>query len=116
MRQERVFAIKLSSLYPLYVKKAESKSRSREEVDQIICWLTGYSRDGLRRQTGSENDLETFFAQAPKINPNASLIKGVVCGIRVEEIEHPLMQKIRYMDKLIDELAKGKALDKILRK
>ena len=116
MRQEKVFAIKFSSLYPLYVKKAESKNRSKEEVDQIICWLTGYTQEGLRHQVESENDLETFFAQAPEINPNVSLIKGVVCGIRVEEIEHPLMQKIRYMDKLIDELAKGKALDKILRK
>ena len=115
MRQEKVFAIKFSSLYPLYVKKAESKGRSREEVDQVICWLTGYSPEGLRHQIGSENDLEAFFAQAPGINPNASLIKGVVCGIRVEDIEHPLMQKIRYLDKLIDELAKGKVLDKILR-
>jgi len=115
MRQEKVFAIKFSSLYPLYVKKAESKNRSKEEVDQIICWLTGYTQEGLRHQIRSENDLETFFAQAPEINPNVSLIKGVVCGIRVEEIENPLMQKIRYLDKLIDELAKGKALDKILR-
>jgi len=116
MRQEKVFAIKFSSLYPLYVKKAESKGRSREEVDQVICWLTGYNPEGLRHQIGSENDLETFFAQAPEMNPNASLIKGVVCGIRVEEIEHPLMRKIRYLDKLVDELAKGKALEKILRK
>ena len=116
MRLEKVFAIKFSTLYPLYLKKAESKGRSREEVDRVICWLTGYSPEGLRKQIGSENDLETFFAQAPKFNPNASLIKGVVCGIRVEDIEHPLMQKIRYLDKLVDELAKGKALDKILRK
>lgn len=115
MRQDRVFNIKFSSLYPLYVKKAESKNRSREELDRIICWLTGYSQEGLRHQVGSENDLETFFAQAPAFHPNASLIKGVVCGVRVEEIENPLMQKIRYLDKLIDELAKGKALDKILR-
>ena len=115
MRQDKVFAIKLSSLYPLYVKKAESKNRSKEEVDQIICWLTGYTQEGLRHQIESGNDLETFFAQAPEINPKVSLIKGVVCGIRVEEIENPLMQKIRYLDKLIDELAKGKALDKILR-
>ncbi len=115
MRQERVFAIKFSSLYPLYVKKAESKNRSKEEVDQIICWLTGYSPEGLQDQIESENDLETFFAQAPEFNPKASLIRGVVCGIRVEEIENPLMQKIRYLDKLIDELAKGKAMTKILR-
>jgi hypothetical protein len=115
MHQDKVFKIKFSSVYPLYVKKAESKGRSKEEVDQVICWLTGYSQEGLRAQTGSDGDLETFFAQAPAMNPNASLIKGVVCGIRVEDIEHPLMQKIRYMDKLIDELAKGKALDKILR-
>lgn len=116
MRLDKVFAIKFSGLYPLYIKKAESKGRSKDEVDQVICWLTGYSPKGLQQQIGSENDLETFFAQAPKFNPNASLIKGVVCGIRVEDVEHPLMQKIRYLDKLIDELAKGKALDKILRK
>ncbi|HEU4339065.1 MAG TPA: DUF2200 domain-containing protein [Planctomycetota bacterium] len=115
MRQENVFAIKFSSLYPLYVKKAESKGRSKGELDQVICWLTGYSPEGLRRQIEAENDLEAFFAQAPAFNPNASLIKGVVCGVRVEEIENPLMRKIRYLDKLVDELAKGKALGKILR-
>ena len=115
MRPERVFAIKFSSLYPLYVKKAEAKKRSKEEVDRIICWLTGYTQAGLREQVGSENDLETFFAQAPGINANASLIKGVVCGVRVEEIEDPLTQKIRYLDKLIDELARGKTMEKILR-
>jgi hypothetical protein len=115
MRQEKVFAIKFSSLYPLYVKKAEAKGRSKEELDQVIRWLTGYSTEGLRRQIESESDLEAFFAQAPAFNPNASLIKGVVCGVRVEAIEHPLMQKIRYLDKLVDELAKGKALSKIQR-
>jgi hypothetical protein len=99
----------------MYVAKAESKGRSKAEVDEVIRWLTGYSADGLRGQIGSENDLEAFFAEAPAFNPNASLIKGVVCGIRVEDIEHPLMQKIRYLDKLVDELAKGKALEKILR-
>ena len=116
MRQDRVFQIKFSSLYPLYVRKAESKGRSKEELDRILCWLTGYSQQGLRHQLDIENDLEAFFAQAPAINPNSSLIKGVVCGIRVEDIEHPLMQKIRYMDKLVDELAKGKAMEKILRR
>ena len=115
MRQEKVFAIRFSSLYPLYLKKAESKQRSKQELDQVIRWLAGYSEEGLRQQIESDIDLEAFFAQAPAFNPNASLIKGVVCGIRVEDIEHPLMQKIRYLDKLVDELAKGKALDKILR-
>jgi hypothetical protein len=115
MRLEKVFAIRFSSVYPMYVKKAEAKARTKEEVDQVICWLTGYSPDELRQQAGSDNDLETFFADAPGLNPNASLIKGVVCGIRVEDVEHPLMRKIRYMDKLVDELAKGKAMGRILR-
>ena len=116
MRQDKVFAIKISKVYPLYLKKAESKGRSKAEVDQVIRWLTGYSPHGLEQQVAGDNDLETFFAQAPGMNPNAALIKGVVCGIRVEEIEDPLMQKIRYLDKLIDELAKGKSMEKILRK
>ena len=107
--------MKFSSVYPLYVQKAERKNRTKEEVDQIICWLTGYSQVELHRQIELESDIETFFAQAPLFNPNASLIKGVVCGVRVEDIEEPLMRKVRYLDKLIDELAKGKALDKILR-
>ena len=116
MARHRVFAMKFAGVYPLYVQKAERKGRTRAEVDQIICWLTGYDPEGLRRQIEQESDLETFFAQAPAIHPNSSLIKGVVCGIRVEEIEDPLMQKIRYLDKLIDELAKGKAMEKILRR
>lgn len=116
MPRNRVFALKFASVYPLYVQKAERKNRTREEVDQIICWLTGYSRAGLERQIEQESDLETFFAEAPALHPNSSLIEGVVCGIRVEEIEDPLMRKIRYMDKLIDELARGRAMEKILRK
>lgn len=115
MPTNRVFAIKFSSVYPLYVQKAERKDRTKAEVDQVIRWLTGYSQKELQQQIKQENDFETFFAQAPAMNPNCSLIKGVVCGIRVEEIEDPLMQKIRYLDKLIDELAKGKAMEKILR-
>lgn len=115
MPTNRVFAYKFANIYPLYVQKAERKNRTKEEVDQIICWLTGYDEAGLRRQIEQKNDLETFFAQSPRIHPNSALIKGVVCGVRVEEIEDPLMQKIRYLDKLIDELAKGKAMEKILR-
>jgi hypothetical protein len=115
MQKHRVFNIKFSKVYPLCVQKAEKKGRTKEEVDRIICWLTGYSRTELARQIAQESDLETFFAKAPAMNPAASLITGVVCGIRVEEIEDPLMRKIRYLDKLIDELAKGKPMEKILR-
>lgn len=116
MAEHRIFAMKFSDVYPLYVKKAERKNRSQQEVDQVICWLTGYDQAGLQHQIDAGNDLATFFAQAPAINPNCVLIKGSVCGVRVEDIEDPLMQKIRYLDKLIDELAKGKAIEKILRK
>ena len=115
MTKHRIFTTTFASVYPFYVQKAERKKRTKAEVDQIICWLTGYDQSGLRQQIDQENDFETFFAQAPTMHPNCSLIKGVVCGIRVEEIEEPLMQKIRYLDKLIDELAKGKAMEKILR-
>ena len=116
MRLEKVFAIKFSTVYPLYVKKVESKKRSKDELDQVICWLTGYSREGLEKQVESENDLEAFFAKAPALNPNVSKITGVICGYRIEEIKDPVIQKVRYLDKLIDELAKGKSMDKILRK
>jgi hypothetical protein len=115
MDNHRVFAMKFAKVYPLYVQKAERKNRTKEEVDQIICWLTGYDQAGLQQQIDQENDFETFFAQAPAFHPNSSLIKGVVCGIRVEEIQDPLMQRVRYLDKLIDELALGKAMEKILR-
>lgn len=116
MTQHRVYRMQFSRVYPMYVQKAERKNRTKEEVDQVICWLTGYSPAQLQRQLELENDFETFFAEAPAFNPNAALIKGVVCGVRVEEVEEPLMRKIRYLDKLVDELAKGKAMDKILRK
>jgi len=115
MPKHRIFTTAFSKVYPLYVQKAERKDRTKGEVDQIIRWLTGYSQAALEKQIKQQSDLETFFAQAPAIHPNASLIKGVVCGIRVEEVEDPLMQRIRYLDKLIDELAKGKAMEKILR-
>lgn len=115
MPRLNVYKLKFSTVYPLYVKKAERKNRTQEEVDQIICWLTGYDREGLEQQIEQESDFESFFAQAPGIHPNSALITGVVCGVRVEEIEDPLMQKIRFLDKLIDELAKGKKMEKILR-
>jgi len=115
MPQHNIFKMAFAKVYPLYVQKAERKGRTKEEVDRLICWLTGYDQKGLNLQLKQQNDFETFFAQAPAMHPNASLIKGVVCGVRVEEIEDPLMQKIRYLDKLVDELAKGKAMEKILR-
>jgi hypothetical protein len=115
MPRHPIFAMAFARVYPLYVQKAERKNRTKEEVDRVICWLTGYDRAGLRRQIERETDFEAFFAQAPALHPNTSLIKGVVCGVRVEDIEDPLMQKIRYLDKLIDELAKGKTMEKILR-
>ena len=115
MTNDRVFAMSFAGVYPHYVTKAESKGRTKEELDEVIRWLTGYTKAGLAKQIEKRTSLREFFEKAPKLNPNASLIKGVVCGIRVEEIEDPLMQKIRYMDKLIDELAKGKKMEKILR-
>ena len=104
-----------SSVYPLYIQKVEKKGRTKAEVDAVIFWLTGYNKQTLQQQIDKKSDFETFFAQAPAIHPNTSLIKGVVCGVRVEEVADPLMKKIRYLDKLIDELAKGKAMEKILR-
>ena len=112
---ERVFAMSFASIYPHYVTKAEKKGRTKQEVNKVICWLTGYSTQGLAGQIKRETDLRTFFGDAPKLNPKAKKITGVVCGVRVEEVEDPLMRKIRYMDKLIDELAKGKSMEKILR-
>ncbi len=115
MPKHRIFAMPFANIYPMYVQKAEGKNRKKEEVDQIIRWLTGYDQAGLQQQIEQKNDFETFFAQVPALHPNTVLIKGVVCGVRIEEIEDPLMKKIRYLDKLIDELAKGKVMEKILR-
>ena len=114
--KHRIFTTSFASVYPLYVAKAEKKGRKKSEVDAVICWLTGYSQRELEGQLKKQTDFETFFAEAPQLNPSRALIKGVVCGVRVEEIEEPTMQEIRYLDKLIDELAKGKTMEKILRK
>ncbi|MBK8980822.1 MAG: DUF2200 domain-containing protein [Ignavibacteria bacterium] len=116
MDNTRVYKMSLAGVYPHYVQKAEKKGRTKEEVDAIIFWLTGYNKKTLQQQIDTKVDFETFFAQAPQLNPNVSKITGVICGYRVEEIEDKLMQKIRYLDKLIDELAKGKTMEKILRK
>ena len=116
MDNTRVYKMSFAGVYPHYIRKAEKKGRTKAEVDTIICWLTGYDQKALQQQIDKKSDLETFFAQSPQINPNVSKITGVICGYRVEEIEDKLMQKIRYLDKLVDELAKGKAMEKILRK
>lgn len=115
MAGHKIYSMAFSSIYPHYITKAEKKGRTKEEVDEIIRWLTGYSQDELERQIENKTDFENFFDKAPEMNPSRELIKGVICGVRVEEIEEPLMQEIRYMDKLIDELAKGKKMEKILR-
>lgn len=112
----RIFKTSFASIYRLYIQKVERKGRTKAEVDTVTCWLTGYDAHGLQQQVDAKVDLETFFAEAPQMNPNVVKITGVICGYRVEDIEDPLMQKIRYLDKLVDEVAKGRAMDKILRK
>jgi hypothetical protein len=116
MTKHNIYTISVASVYPLYVAKAEKKGRMKTEVDEIIRWLTGYSQEELEAELEKQTNFETFFAKAPNLNPLRTLIKGVVCGVRVEDIEEPTMREIRYLDKLVDELAKGKAMDKILRK
>ncbi|HEV3052973.1 MAG TPA: DUF2200 domain-containing protein [Longimicrobium sp.] len=115
MTKHRIYTTSVASVYPHYVAKAEKKGRTKEEVDEIIRWLTGYSQDALDALLEKRTDFETFFAEAPRMNPARALVKGVVCGVRVEDIEEPTMREIRYLDKLIDELARGKAMEKILR-
>lgn len=116
MNNQRIYRMVFGGVYPLYIQKAERKGRTRAEVDEIIFWLTGYDKQTLQQQLDNQSDFATFFEQAPQMHPNVSKITGVICGCRVEEIEDPVVQKVRYLDKLIDELAKGKAMDKILRK
>jgi hypothetical protein len=116
MAKHRIYTTSFASVYPLYVAKAEKKGRTRAEVNEIISWLTGYDQKALQTQLEKQTDFETFFAKAPRINPSRTLIRGVVCGVRVEDIKEPTMREIRYLDKLVDELARGKAMDKILRK
>ena len=115
-QKHRIYAMSFASVYPLYIAKAEKKGRTKTEVDEIIRWLTGYDREELEAQLAKQTDLETFIAEAPRLNPSRALIKGVICGVRVEDIKEPTMREVRYMDKLIDELANGKAMEKILRK
>ncbi len=116
MEKHRIYTMSVASVYPHYLAKAEKKGRTKAEVDEIIRWLTGYSQQGLEEQLKNKTDFEAFFADAPRLNPFRALVKGVICGVRIEEIEDPLMREVRYLDKLIDELAKGKTMDKILRK
>lgn len=115
MEKHRIYSVSFASVYPHYVAKAEKKGRSRAEVDEVICWLTGYSQDALQDQLAKNTNFEDFFSQAPRMNPARSLITGTVCGVRVEDIEEPVMREIRYLDKLVDELAKGRPMEKILR-
>lgn len=114
--RQRIYQMIFASVYPLYIAKAERKGRTKKEVDEIIRWLTGYTQKGLERELKKQADFEAFFAKAPKLNPSRALIKGVICGVRVEDIKDPIVQSVRYLDKLIDELAKGKAMEDILRK
>lgn len=116
MAKHRIFTTSVASVYPHYLAKAEKKGRTKAEVDEIIRWLTGYSQEEFEQRLSNKTDFETFFAEAPGLNPARALVKGVICGVRIEEIEEPTMREIRYLDKLVDELAKGKTMDKILRK
>ena len=116
MNNDRVFAMSFASVYPLYVQKVEKKGRTKEELDEVIRWLTGYTEKGLAKQIERKTSFETFFGEAPGLHPNASKITGTICGVRIAEIDHPLMRNIRYLDKLVDELAKGRPMEKVLRK